>query len=197
MRIGLMILAAGEASRIGQPKMLLPFRATNILTELLAEIKKFQSTGICIVTGCYHQLIVDSIDNPNLHIVFNDQWKEGMSTSIIKGLVAMMERDKEMTDVCIVVSDQPFLDYSILKKMKQLRLESKKGIIAAKYGDIIGTPVLFNKKYFDSLMELEGDTGAKSILKKHIDDIATVDFDLGYFDIDTNEDYIKLQLNAL
>jgi molybdenum cofactor cytidylyltransferase len=176
--------------------MLLPFRSTNILTELLTEIKNFHSTGICLVTGCYHQLIIDSIDSQNLHIVFNDHWKEGISTSIIKGLMTLMERDKEMTDVCIVVCDQPFLDYNILKKMKQLRLESKKGIIAAKYGDIIGTPVLFNKKYFDSLMQLKGDTGAKSILKRHIDDIATVEFDLGYFDIDTKEDYINLRLNA-
>ena len=46
-----------------------------------------------------------------------------------------------------------------------LKDESGKGIVACSYAGTLGTPVLFGKDYFDQLKSLNGDQGAKNIVK--------------------------------
>ncbi len=192
MSTGVIILAAGSASRMKKPKMLLPFRNTNLLSHLLREVQAIRPDHSCLVTGMYHAIISDTLQQEETDMVYNEHWATGMSSSIKKGLDTLLKKDQALSDLFIVVSDQPFLDRNLLLNMKALRTESKKGIIAARYGAVTGTPVLFNKKYFSELMNLEGDTGARSILKRHTADTATVDFPAGSIDIDTPEDYEKL-----
>ena len=115
-----------------------------------------------------------------------------MASSISKGMHEMINRFPSLSSVIIVVSDQPHLNRKILNEMVAAQAKTNKGIIAAQYGKITGTPVLFTKKYFNPLMALRGDTGAKSILQQHKADIASVEFPLGAIDIDTPEDYEKL-----
>ena len=50
------------------------------------------------------------------------------------------------------------------------------------------TPVCFSSKYFDELLELEGDVGAKNLIEMYPDDILLVDFPGGKFDLNTPED---------
>ena len=78
------------------------------------------------------------------------------------------------------------------QQLYQKQNESAKDIVACAYADTIGTPALFTQKYFDVLMKLEGDEGAKKLMKTYSEDVATVDFPKGYIDIDTKEDYENL-----
>ena len=57
MKWGVMILAAGEATRMGKAKMLLPFKKTTILAHLIEEITLVEPNIIQLVTGYYHDLI--------------------------------------------------------------------------------------------------------------------------------------------
>lgn len=72
---------------------------------------------------------------------------------------------------------------------------SNKGIIASNYADTTGNPALFNKKYFQELLSLERNSGAKPILRVYNDDTNTITFELGYIDIDTEKDYEELIKN--
>ena len=67
-----------------------------------------------------------------------------------------------------------------------------KGIIACAYAGTVGTPVLFNKKYFSELLNLKGKQSAKQLLDKYVIDLSSVPFAGGEIDIDTQEDYQKL-----
>jgi molybdenum cofactor cytidylyltransferase len=69
---------------------------------------------------------------------------------------------------------------------------SGKGMIASLYSEIRGTPVLFDSRYFKELSVLSGDTGAKHLLKRYPDDVATVPFPKGSIDIDTEKDFTLL-----
>ncbi len=192
MSTGVLILAAGAAFRMNEAKMLLAFESTTILEHIVAEVKTVKPDHICLVTGYYHKEIVESIDTAGLFIVHNEHWREGMASSISRGIQEMIKKYPALSSVIIVVSDQPHLNSKVLDEMFALHNKTKKGIVAAQYGKIAGTPVLFSKKYFNQLIELTGDTGAKSILQQHKTDIATVEFSLGVIDIDTPEDYEKL-----
>lgn len=189
MNTGILILAAGSASRMQQPKMLLPFGKGTILSHLLEETKAVQPKAICVVTGYYHAAMLPLLQKEPVTVVYNKRWKEGMAGSIKTGLTALLGLAPELDAVMILVSDQPFITRSLLQEMLQTQETSGKAIVAALYNGVKGTPVLFNKMYFHHLQELKGDKGAKSILQLVPDDIATVDFAEGEMDIDTPEDY--------
>jgi molybdenum cofactor cytidylyltransferase len=65
--------------------------------------------------------------------------------------------------------------------------------LLSKYGTTFGTPVLFSKRFFPELMELTGDVGAKSLVRKYMNEAAFVSFPKGDIDIDTIEDYMKVK----
>lgn len=187
MKTGVIILAAGAATRMKRPKMLLPFGDTFILSHLIKEVKKIAPESIVLLTGLYHKEINAILEESSVDLVFNKNWQEGMAGSIALGVAAL--QNKNLANCFIVVSDQPFLDHALLETMQKAYEQTGKGIIAAFYEGITGTPVLFSTKYFAQLQELKGDYGAKAILQRNPQDLATVEFPLGSMDIDTPADY--------
>lgn len=192
MSNGIIILAAGAATRMGNAKMLLPFSNGHILSHILQIALIIEPNNIFMVTGFYHTEIIKSLEGQSTYIVYNENWKEGMASSIRKGLLALLNKDKDLSTVLLLVGDQPYLYSELLKEMYQLYYSKHCGIVAAQYGNIKGTPVLFDKKYFAQLLTLKGDIGAKSILQQNEADCNVVKFPLGAFDIDTPEDYENL-----
>ncbi len=192
--LSVIILAAGAARRMKQAKMLLPFEHSTILQTILARAKDIEPDTICVVTGFYHKEILQIIHDEQVHFIFNEQWEEGMSGSIKKGLSYLVQQNPELQSVLIMVADQPYITSALLKEMITLQEQGQKGIIAASYAGIHGTPVLLRKNYFSSLENLVGDKGARSILQHYPDDLVTVGFPLGEIDIDTEEDYKKIVL---
>ena len=177
--------------------MLLPFASATILSHIIQEVKTVKPDSICLVTGFYHNEILKNIDTHELDVAYNENWKEGIAGSIRKGLSALLFKHSNLSSVLLLVSDQPHLNSELLLKMYTLHAESKKGIVAAKYGEITGTPVLFGQKYFARLQELKGDAGARTILHQNVEDIITIEFPLGAVDIDTPEDYERLCFETL
>jgi molybdenum cofactor cytidylyltransferase len=91
-----------------------------------------------------------------------------------------------------MVCDQPFVTKKHLLCVIAAQKNTAKGIVASSYGGKLGTPALFSRAYFEQLLQLKGDTGARGLLLDFEDDVAAVDFAEGAFDIDTPLDYEKL-----
>lgn len=191
MRTAVLILAGGAASRMQRPKMLLPLGNSTVLQKILTETEAILPSKLFVITGCYHDEIVAAGIDPSL-ILYNEAWTEGMASSIRKGLTALQQEEDGFDAVLIIVSDQPFLHSGLLNQMLQLKKQTGKGIVTATYQGIKGTPVLFDRKYVDALLQLHGDAGAKLILKLHPDDLIAINFPEGAMDIDTPEDYKKV-----
>ncbi|WP_298301214.1 nucleotidyltransferase family protein [Hydrotalea sp.] len=190
MSTGVMILAAGAATRMGKAKMLLPYQSVNILQHIVNEIQQIQPQSVLIVTGCYHQLIMEQMkEQQAVKLVYNEKWPTGMASSIQAGVQWILQQPIPVSQLFLLVSDQPYLNAQLLQDMLQLQQQTKKGMIAATYEGIAGTPVLFSQAYFIELLKLQGDKGARSLLKQYREDVATISFPMGKFDIDTPEDY--------
>jgi molybdenum cofactor cytidylyltransferase len=189
MKWGLMILAAGKASRMGKAKMLLPYKDKTILHHIINEALAVSPSAIKIVTGHYHDLIKAAIAKQPVDIVFNSNYTAGMSSSIQIGLTELLEDAPDLAFVIIIVSDQPFLNRMILSELINQYTLTNKGIIAASYDGIMGTPVLLSANYYTHLYNLKGDQGARGILQQFSHDVKGVEFKLGELDIDTEEDY--------
>jgi molybdenum cofactor cytidylyltransferase len=95
--------------------------------------------------------------------------------------------------VIFMVCDQPFVSASVLNDLINTYKETGKSIVTCNYGEVIGPPAFFHKSLFAELMELKADAGARKIIQKHSNEVATVLFIKGSIDIDTKEDYEALK----
>lgn len=192
MKTGIMILAAGNSSRLGKPKQLLVFEGTTLLEKTITAAEQTPFAPIVMVLGAYANEILASIKELNINYIINENWQDGMSASIKAGLKKMINLEPETESVIIAVADQPFVTADIFNLLYEQHLKTGKNIIASSYAETIGTPALFNRQYFDELNLLDGGSGAKHLMTKHINDVATIQFTLGNIDIDTETDYKNL-----
>ena len=188
---GIVILAAGNSSRLGQPKQLLAYKDETLLQHIIAEASKLPNAVVIVVTGANHELIEKNIDS-KVKTAFNSDWELGMSSSINTGLKKLLELHPEIEECIFTVCDQPFVSHSIFENLITEYHKTQKGIVASSYSDTLGTPVLFGKKYFEELFNLKGQEGAKKIINRFLEDTASILFEKGDIDIDTEDDYNKL-----
>lgn len=191
-KTGIVILAAGNSSRLGQPKQLLGYKDSTLLKNTIAEASLVPNAKIIVVTGANNQLIEDELDPSKIKISFNPDWESGMSSSIVNGLQKLLTLYPDYENCIFAVCDQPYVSSLIFENLIQEYVRTGKGIVASAYSETLGTPVLFHKKYFDALLELKGQEGAKKIISKFSDDVVSVLFEKGNIDIDTEDDYNKL-----
>ncbi|WP_291246823.1 nucleotidyltransferase family protein [Flavobacterium sp.] len=189
---GIIILAAGSSSRMGKPKQLLEFDGMTLLTRVSKMACQSKLYPVIAVLGANADLIQTNLDIPGLDIILNENWAEGMASSIRKGLYSMNEMYPQVDGVIVLVGDQPYINNQHINQLIDSQNKSGLPISACSYAGIMGTPALFYKTVFPELMLLKGDIGAKKIIQKRKQDVATVFFDKGVVDIDTLEDYENL-----
>jgi len=193
MKTVCLLLAAGSSSRMGQPKMLLDFNGKTLLQHIIDEVKQLNDVSLLVITGCYHDLLKEILQAQQISFIQNEQWEVGMGTSIQKGIIYLQEHSSDTDNVMILVCDQPYISSGLLQQMIDAKQSTGKGIAACTYHGITGTPVLFDKKYFNQLTMLQGLYGAKKIIQQFTDDITPINFPAGAIDIDTPDDYNKLK----
>ncbi len=194
--IGLILLAAGASTRLGQPKQLLQYKGHTLIKHAIDTALHVIPTPVIVVLGENAHLLQNEVSSSKVHVIINHNWKEGMASSIRCGLYDLLKVSPDIDNVILMVCDQPFVSASLIKDLIAEHEHTKKGIIASAYKDTLGTPVLFNKKYFNQLLDLNGAEGAKILISKYPEDVLAVSFPLGFIDIDTVEDYEQLINNS-
>lgn len=192
MDTAIIILAAGNSSRLGRPKQLLLFNGKTLLANVIEEALEMNSGPIVVVLGAYAKQIEELHHRTKVTFTINENWKTGLSSSIATGLNIALAESPELDSAIFTVSDQAYLSKEIFAALIGKYQTDHKNIVTSSYSQTSGTPVLFNKKYFNSLLNLTGSTGARDLIKEHSDDTASISFDLGNIDIDTETDYHNL-----
>ena len=189
-KTGIIILAAGSSTRMGEPKQMMMYKNKTFLQHIIAEAKKAFLDPVICITGYQSDLITKNISGMEVSIVYNEHWAEGLGSGISAGIKQLSFSDAD--SVILAVSDQPYVSSDLFRTMKEWKDKSGKGIVASSYAGTLGTPVLFGKEYFNQLKSLNGNQGAKKIVKLNMPDVCSVGFEKGSIDIDTKEDYEKL-----
>jgi molybdenum cofactor cytidylyltransferase len=183
------LLAAGPSSRLGTPKQLLLFRGLPLIRHLALEACASQATRIVIVLGSQSDTIRPLLHDLRVEVVINEQWNEGMASSLRAGVEAAT---RDASAVLLLVCDQPFVTTGLIDKYIHLHRTDPNTLIAAAYSGTIGVPALFPKRWMAELLQLHGDRGAKTILETYRNELATIPFEDGAIDIDTVDDLKKL-----
>jgi molybdenum cofactor cytidylyltransferase len=187
----LIILAAGESSRLGQPKQNLVFQNQTLLERAIETGLASNCKPATVVLGGNSDLINLKIRHEDLNIIHNPNWTGGMASSI-RIAINGIENDDMVSSVIIMLCDQPFVTSALIENLRQKQIETGKSIIACSYQDTVGVPALFDRSLFGELRALTGNEGAKKIIREHPQDVATIPFEKGSIDIDTQEDYERL-----
>ena len=190
---GVVILAAGSSSRLGQPKQLIKFKNKSLLQNIIDHSQVFSFKARVLILGAYAELINKNINTGELYVFINDEWEEGIASSIRSGVRCSLEIDPDLEHILFLLSDQPFVTSELIQELLDTHIKQGKTITACTYNDTVGVPAIFHKNVFRELSMLKGDRGAKVLIKKYYDNVAFVPFDQGSVDVDHPEDYAKLQ----
>lgn len=183
----IIILAAGNSSRLGLPKQLLQSKNKSFL-RLIAEMAlEVRPLEVVTVLGFASDRMKQELQELSIRVAVNHEWTEGIASSIRVGVNAV---DPQAEGALICLCDQPAVTSNLLSKLISL-CSNEKPIAATEYNQILGVPACFSRSVFQELLLLQGDEGAKRVIGKNRSRVAAHSFPQASIDIDTLEDYQK------
>jgi molybdenum cofactor cytidylyltransferase len=186
--ISAILLAAGEAKRMGKMKQLMPFGQSTILEQAIDNLLDSAVGEIIVVVGHRAEEMIKTIAAKPVKIVKNPNYRQGMASSMVVGLSLV---DRQAQAVMLTLGDQPFIDSLTINRLIDEFYSHNKGIVIPTYQGRRGHPVIFSIKYKEKLLGVKGDVGGRQIAKDHPDDVleVAVDSESIIIDIDTRDDY--------
>lgn len=186
--ISALIMASGLSQRMGQNKLLLPFKGKALIEHT-----------IDVVLSCsfYYPLLIVSNDKikeigekKGINVIFNNQAHKGQSEAIKLGLI----NAPISCGYAFFTGDQPLMDKKTITLLIDEFSHNQNKIIIPCFKGTKGSPVIFPNSLKEELLLLEGDNGGKKVIYRHMDMVKHVEIDrLSFlFDIDTEADYQKL-----
>jgi len=193
--IGIVLLAAGESSRMGEPKQLLRFEGETLLGRAVRAALESGCRPVVVVLGAEASVLLEEVGATGVLTVVNQAWPEGMSSSIRCGLRALEAEDAggAVSAVILMLCDQPFVNADTLGRLVKAHSAGQALVVASEYeaaGErTLGVPALFSRALFPELMLLRGAAGARGVIQRHLAEASLIDAPEAAFDIDTPDDY--------
>lgn len=189
MSVGILLLAAGSSSRLGQSKQLLPVDSEPLLVRAVRTALASGANKTVVVLGAHAPAHHTVITHYPVEVTVNDDWQKGMGHSLKKGLLHLITTAPETQAVLVMVCDQPMLEASHLQRLILELGRSGRSIVASYYNGSPGVPAIFTYHHFEELLNLDDQHGAKKVILRHQPTIGVIDFPGGAVDLDTPEDY--------
>jgi len=189
-RVSAIVLAAGGATRFGQPKQLLTLAGKTVIEHVLQALHDSSVFEIIVVLGHAAQHIAPHIPS-YCGLTVNPDWQEGLSTSIRTGLQAVSPATHA---ALLVQADQPRIQSEDINRVLQAYYGTSRSIVVPFHRGQRGTPALFGRRHFEALAGLRGDVGGRQLIKRFPDEVLPVEFPSAraFTDIDTPADYQHL-----
>jgi molybdenum cofactor cytidylyltransferase len=189
-RIAAVVLSAGESSRMGRPKALLPIEGETFIGRIVGSLKRTQVGKILVVLGHNADQLAAAIGALPVEILINPNYQLGQLSSLQVAVRTLLP-DPDCDGMLVHLVDHPYLDASLVDRMIRQFYESKKDIVVPRCRGKRGHPVLFSRRLFGELLDAPMDQGAKAVVNAHGD--ATLEMETDEegitVDIDTPELY--------
>ncbi|HEX6288027.1 MAG TPA: nucleotidyltransferase family protein [Herpetosiphonaceae bacterium] len=185
------LLAAGRSQRMGQPKLLLPWRGLPLVRYIAQQALSTQLDELLVVVGHRAEHMLAALDGLDVRIVRNERFLDGQSTSLGAGIAAV---GADVSAALVLLADQPLLQPQTIDALLDVYRREHPPIVVPRYDGQRGNPVLFDSALFPELRAITGDRGARDVIMAHQDEIRWLDTtDRGILlDIDTPDTYERL-----
>jgi len=196
LRFGVVILAAGASTRMGQPKQLLELGGATLLGRAVAAALASPAWPVVVVLGAHAEKIRPTLALHPVIITENPAWSEGLASSIRAGVATLEQFSRDLGAAVITLCDQPAFSTETLAQLVAAQRDTGRSIAATRYAHRHGAPALFLRSHFPTLTQLTGEVGARELLNGDPATIASVDLPALTRDIDTPEDYAAALKNS-
>jgi molybdenum cofactor cytidylyltransferase len=179
------VLAAGKSSRFGSLKQLQNYAGNSLAGRAVRLAEEVCGPRSILVTGKGWKEVSASCAPLRGFMVVNAEYEDGIASSISRGVRSV----SSVADaVLLMLADQPLITQEHLQDLIGNWRDSPDSIVASAYAATSGPPVIFPRRDFAQLMALEGDQGARSIIKSSPDRVRLISFEEAALDVDRRED---------
>ncbi len=193
MTIPAIILAAGASRRLGVPKQTVLFRGETLLERTIRIVREAGVQSVFVVLGANRAVIEGAVNLLGVQVVDNPEWPEGMSSSVRVGVRAVLAAFPEAPGLLMLACDQVFLKAEHVSLLVANWIGSGRAeIVASGYEGRTGVPAILSASHFERLLALEGDYGARNLLRDPELRVQVVPFPGGELDLDTPADLESL-----
>ena len=183
------LLAAGDGSRLGQPKATVELAGSTLAERGVTLLRAGGADPVIVVTGAV------PVELPGVVSVHNPDWMSGMGSSLAAGLRALAGG---AAAAVIALADQPLVGAAAVRRLIAAHASGATVAVAA-YAGQPRNPVLIDRVHWPAVIETAtGDAGARTFLRAHPDLVTLVECgDTGSpDDIDTPEDLARVRERA-
>jgi len=184
------VLSAGESSRMGRPKALLPIQGQKFIERIIRVIGESRVGRTIVVLGHQADQLRGQIEHLPVEIVINPDYPSGQLTSL-QAAIRHISNDDRCDGMLVHLVDHPFIDVALVDALIESFFETKKMIVVPRYKGKRGHPVIFSRELFGELLNAPLDQGAKAVVDAHRQETQEIEWqDEGItLDIDTPELY--------
>jgi molybdenum cofactor cytidylyltransferase len=184
------VLSAGESSRMGRPKALLPIEGQKFIERIIRVLGLSRVGRTIVVLGHHADQLRGQVGHLPVEVVINPNYQSGQLSSL-QTAIRHIERDDRCDGMLVHLVDHPFIDVALVDALIETFLETRKLIVVPRYKGKRGHPVIFSRELFEELLNAPPDQGAKAVVNAHRQDTLEVEWqDEGItLDIDTPELY--------
>lgn len=186
------VLAGGTSSRLGRPKQLLELDGRPVLQHVVDAARAAGLDEVVVVLGHRADDIAAAIElPPSARTTYNPRFAEGQSTSLAAGLSAASPGSRAAV---VLLGDQPRLGAEVIRTVVETYLQTGAKVVRASWGGTPSHPVLFDRSVWEAVQAVEGDRGARDLLKANPDWEVRVEVgEAPPGDLDTWDDYERLK----
>lgn len=164
LTVGCLLMAAGNAERFGENKLLCAaWDGRSLIEHALDAIPQECFARVLIVTQ--YPEIAALAKERGFETLQNEHPERGQSETIRLGTRALSDCDA----ICFMVADQPLLRCETLAREVNFFSSHREHIVALGHNGVRGNPCLFPARFFPELLALEGDVGGGAVIRKHLD----------------------------
>lgn len=161
---------------MGRPKLAIPVHGTTMIRRAALAAVTSRCREVVVVLGADADVYRPLLDGLNVRVVLNPDPREGMGSSIRTGVAAV---STDAQGVVILLADQPMVTAEVIDRLLDTAAAGPHRIVASAYSGTVGPPAYFHRALFLELLTLEGDRGARSVVKAHPGEGVAVPLDPG------------------
>src|SRR5581483_276693 len=172
MRVAAIVLAAGQSSRMGFPKALLPIDHETFLGRIVGTLARSRVDDVYVVLGSESERIQAQVNVHPARVVLNPDWPQGQLSSLVAGLRAASAEAYDAVIMALV--DHPLIESAVVDAIVSAYEATGRAIVVPVHDGRRGHPVLFAARLVPELLAAPLDQGARAVVRAHADEVLEV-----------------------
>jgi len=196
-RIAAIVLGAGRSTRMGGPnKLLAEIGGRPLIRIAVEQALASRARPVVVVTGHQRDKVEAALAGLDIKLVHNPNFAEGLSTSVKAGLAALPD---EADGAIVCLGDMPQVTAALIDKLTAAFDPERGALVVVPVIDgQRGNPVVWARRFFNELMAIDGDIGARQVISRYpeaVTEVALTDT-AALVDVDTPDalDRVKAEL---